>query len=130
MLEVRLTNTEVERATYLDLDLIFLLFLFSLLIRFFLHFALILLSSETLAGWSLYSWWLEQRKWRHHRKLIQSSHPIITRRQRPLRLWITMPLAALLWLVAAVYRFFLVRLFDLWLSLHACPAPADGDSGE
>ena len=45
MLEVRLTNTEVERATYLDLDLIFLLFLFSLLIRFFLHFALMLLDS-------------------------------------------------------------------------------------
>ena len=31
------------QESYLDLDLIFLLFLFSLLIRFFLHFALILL---------------------------------------------------------------------------------------
>ena len=30
------------RSLYLDLDLIFLLFLFSLLILFFLHFALIL----------------------------------------------------------------------------------------
>ena len=41
MLEVKLTNTEVVRAIYLDLDLIFLLFLLSLLIRFFLHLALI-----------------------------------------------------------------------------------------
>ena len=45
MLEVMLTNTEVVRAIYLDLDLIFLLFLLSLLIRFFLHLALMLLDS-------------------------------------------------------------------------------------
>jgi len=45
MLEVKLTNTEVVRAIYLDLDLIFLLFLLSLRIRFFLHLALMLLDS-------------------------------------------------------------------------------------
>ena len=38
-----LTRTGGRLESYLDLDLIFLLFLFSLLIRFFLHFALILL---------------------------------------------------------------------------------------
>merc|ERR1719215_2394177 len=45
MLEVKLTNTEVERGIYFDLDLIFLLFLLSLRIRFFLHLALMLLDS-------------------------------------------------------------------------------------
>ena len=48
MLEVKLTNTEVVRAIYLDLDLIFLLFLLSLLMRFFLHLALIIGPSFSL----------------------------------------------------------------------------------
>ena len=47
-----LTRTGGRLESYLDLDLIFLLFLFSLLIRFFLHFALMLLDSG-INTWSL-----------------------------------------------------------------------------
>ena len=51
-----------DQDLYLDLDLIFLLFLFSLLIRFFLHLALMTLVFVYLKCQKLRSWTVEKRK--------------------------------------------------------------------
>ena len=48
-------NIDADGRVYLDLDLIFLLFLFSLLILFFLHLALMIYVQDFYLQWI--RWW-------------------------------------------------------------------------